>query len=97
MRAAGLAGRTATERNAMSVMTAEARPRSAQRRYQLESGLGNLTSAERAERGKAARAEVPRESHALLELPRTGLTRWPCSRSSQQAGCQTWCRSGTAG
>ena len=53
----------------MSVMTAEARPRSAQRRYQLESGLGNLTSAERAERGKAARAEVPRESHALLELP----------------------------
>jgi uncharacterized protein (DUF2252 family) len=52
----------------MSVMTAEARPRRAQR-YQLESGLGNLTSAERAERGKAVRAEVPRESHALLVLP----------------------------
>jgi uncharacterized protein (DUF2252 family) len=52
----------------MGVMTTEARPRSAQR-YQLESGLGNLTAAERAERGKAARAEVPRESHAAFELP----------------------------
>jgi uncharacterized protein (DUF2252 family) len=52
----------------MGVMTTEARPRSAQR-YQLESGLGNLTAAERAERGKAARAEVPRESHAEFELP----------------------------
>jgi uncharacterized protein (DUF2252 family) len=52
----------------MGVMTTEARPRSAQR-YQLESGLGNLTSAERAERGKAARAEVPRESHAAFEVP----------------------------
>jgi uncharacterized protein (DUF2252 family) len=53
----------------MGVMTTEARPRSAQRRYQLESGLGNLTAAERAERGKAARAEVPRESHAGFEVP----------------------------
>jgi uncharacterized protein (DUF2252 family) len=52
----------------MGVMTTEARPRRAQR-YQLESGLGNLTSAERAERGKAARVEVPRESHALFEPP----------------------------
>jgi uncharacterized protein (DUF2252 family) len=53
----------------MGVMTTDARPRSAQRRYQLESGLGNLTAAERAERGKAARAEVPRESHAGFEVP----------------------------
>ncbi len=53
----------------MGVMTTEARPRSAQRRYQLESGLGNLTAAERAERGKTARAEVPRESHAGFEAP----------------------------
>jgi uncharacterized protein (DUF2252 family) len=52
----------------MGVMTTEARPRTAHR-YQLESGLGNLTAAERAERGKAARAEVPRESHALFEVP----------------------------
>jgi uncharacterized protein (DUF2252 family) len=52
----------------MGVMTTEARPRSAHR-HQLESGLGNLSSAERAERGKAARAEVPRESHALFEVP----------------------------
>jgi uncharacterized protein (DUF2252 family) len=51
----------------MGVMTTEARPRRVQR-YQLESGLGNLTSAERAERGKAARVEVPRESHALFEV-----------------------------
>jgi uncharacterized protein (DUF2252 family) len=51
----------------MGVMTTEARPRRGQR-YQLESGLGNLTSAERAERGKAARVEVPRESHAVFEV-----------------------------
>ncbi|MGH3245497.1 MAG: DUF2252 family protein, partial [Trebonia sp.] len=36
-------------------------------RYRLESGLERLTPAERAERGKAARAEVPRESHALFD------------------------------
>jgi uncharacterized protein (DUF2252 family) len=53
----------------MSVMTAETRPRRAQQRYQLESGLGDLTAAERAGRGKAARAEVPRESHAIFEPP----------------------------
>jgi uncharacterized protein (DUF2252 family) len=51
----------------MGETTTEARPRHVQR-YQLESGLGNLTSAERAERGKAARVEVPRESHAQFEL-----------------------------
>jgi len=51
----------------MSVTT-EARPRKIQR-YQLDSGLGHLTVAERAARGKAARAEVPRESHAMLDLP----------------------------
>jgi uncharacterized protein (DUF2252 family) len=52
----------------MGVMTTEARPRNAHR-HQLESGLVKLSSAERAERGKAARAEVPRESHALFEVP----------------------------
>ena len=31
--------------------------------------LGRLTPAERAERGKAARAEVPRESHAVFDPP----------------------------
>jgi uncharacterized protein (DUF2252 family) len=51
----------------MGVMTTEARPRRVQR-YQLESGLGNLTAAERAERGKAARVEVPREAHAVFEV-----------------------------
>jgi hypothetical protein len=38
----------------MSVRTAEAAPLSTHR-YQLESGLGRLTPAERAERGKEAR------------------------------------------
>ena len=51
----------------MSVTTTE-RPHKIQR-YQLDSGLGHLTVAERAARGKAARAEVPRESHAMLDLP----------------------------
>ena len=52
----------------MGVMTAETRPRRIHR-YQLDSGVGHLTVAERAARGKAVRSEVPRESHALLELP----------------------------
>jgi uncharacterized protein (DUF2252 family) len=38
-------------------------------RYQLDSGLGRLTLAERAERGKVARAEVPRASHAVFDPP----------------------------
>ena len=59
----------------MSVRTtvAEAVPRSTQRqrmpRYELESGLAELTPAERAARGKEARAAVPRESHAVFDPP----------------------------
>jgi len=36
-------------------------------RYQLETGLHRLTTAERAARGKAARSAVPRTSHAVFE------------------------------
>jgi uncharacterized protein (DUF2252 family) len=36
-------------------------------RYQLDTGLVRLTTAERAARGKAARAVVPRTSHAVFE------------------------------
>ena len=50
----------------MSVRTAEDAPRGGHR-YQLESGLGRLTPAERAERGKEARAAVPRDSHAVFD------------------------------
>ena len=52
----------------MSVQTAEAPPRGRQH-YQLDSGVGRLTPAERVVRGKAARAEVPRESHAAFDPP----------------------------
>ncbi|MGD0374467.1 MAG: DUF2252 domain-containing protein [Streptosporangiaceae bacterium] len=52
----------------MSVRTTEAAPR-ATGRYQLDSGVGRLTPAERAARGKAARAEVPRDSHAEFDPP----------------------------
>jgi uncharacterized protein (DUF2252 family) len=52
----------------MSVQTTEAPPRGIQR-YQLDSGLGRLTPAERAARGKAARADVPRDSHASFDPP----------------------------
>jgi uncharacterized protein (DUF2252 family) len=38
-------------------------------RYQLDTELGHLTPAERAVRGKAARAEVPLESHAAFDPP----------------------------
>ncbi len=36
-------------------------------RYTLDTGLGRLTPAERAERGRAAREQVPRESHEMFE------------------------------
>ncbi len=50
----------------MTVTTAP-RPTRPIHRYQLETGLGHLTPAERAVRGKAARAEVPLESHAVFD------------------------------
>ena len=50
----------------MSVLTAGAPPRGSLR-YQLDTGLGRLTPAERAERGKEARAAVPRDSHAAFD------------------------------
>ena len=52
----------------MSAQTAEATAQRAPR-YQLDSGLGELTPAERAARGKEARAAVPRESHAVFDPP----------------------------
>ena len=50
----------------MPESTAEAPPRRTVR-YQLDTGLVRLTAAERAARGKAARAAVPRTSHAVFE------------------------------
>ncbi len=38
-------------------------------KYQLDSAVGRLTVAERVERGKVARAEVPRDSHAVFDPP----------------------------
>jgi uncharacterized protein (DUF2252 family) len=38
-------------------------------RYELDSSVGRLSPAERAARGKTARAEVPRSSHAKFERP----------------------------
>src|SRR5260370_40578125 len=52
----------------MSLRTGEAPPRRAHR-YQLDAALARLTPAERAVRGKAARAEVPLESHAAFDPP----------------------------
>jgi uncharacterized protein (DUF2252 family) len=52
----------------MSVRTTEAPPRGAQR-YQLDPGVGRLTPAESAARGRTARAEVPRDSHAMFDPP----------------------------
>jgi len=52
----------------MSVQMTEAPPRGTLR-YQLESGLVRMTPAERAARGKVARAEVPRDSHAMFDPP----------------------------
>jgi uncharacterized protein (DUF2252 family) len=52
----------------MSVMTA-VRPARPAQRYQLDTEVGHLTPAERSVRGKAARAEVPLESHARFDPP----------------------------
>jgi uncharacterized protein (DUF2252 family) len=52
----------------MGVMTPEAKSGRGLR-YQLDTGLGHLTIDERAARGKAARTEVPRESHATFDPP----------------------------
>src|SRR5580693_2958272 len=52
----------------MTVMTRGAPPQG-KKRYQLESGLEGMTPAERAARGKEARAEVPRDSHAVFDPP----------------------------
>src|SRR3984957_2638524 len=52
----------------MPVMTRGAPPQ-VTKRYQLESGLEGMAPAERARRGKEARAEVPRESHAAFDPP----------------------------
>ena len=52
----------------MSVLTAGPAARETQR-YQLDTGLGRMTPAERAARGKEARAAVPRDSHAMFDPP----------------------------
>jgi uncharacterized protein (DUF2252 family) len=52
----------------MDAKTAEA-PARPGHRYQLDSALGHLSPAERAERGKAARAKVPRQSHEVFDPP----------------------------
>ncbi len=52
----------------MSVVTGGAPPQGiSMKRYQLESGLERMTPAERAARGKEARAAVPRESHGVFD------------------------------
>jgi uncharacterized protein (DUF2252 family) len=52
----------------MSVLT-DKPPLGKALRYQLDTALGRLTPAERAQRGKEARAAVPRASHAVFERP----------------------------
>jgi len=54
--------------NANLTATAEA-PLRRVPRFQLDALCGQMTSAERAARGKALRAEVPRESHAAFDPP----------------------------
>jgi uncharacterized protein (DUF2252 family) len=50
----------------MSVATGGTPPQG-MKRYQLESGLDRMTPAERAARGKEARAAVPRDSHEVFD------------------------------
>ncbi len=52
----------------MTAQIADASPRLVAR-YQLDTGVSGLTTAERVARGKAARAQVPRASHAVFDPP----------------------------
>jgi uncharacterized protein (DUF2252 family) len=52
----------------MPAQTAET-PARAVGRYQLDTEVGRLTPAERAARGKTARAQVPRDTHAAFDPP----------------------------
>ncbi len=52
----------------MGIRTTRA-PARGMHRLQLETGLAQVTSAERAARGKQARAAVPRDSHAVFDPP----------------------------
>ena len=52
----------------MTAEVAEARPRLVTR-YQLDTGVSGLMPAERVARGKAARTQVPRASHAVFDPP----------------------------
>ena len=54
--------------NGKGAVMAEAQARQVPR-YQLDPLPGQMTSAERAARGKALRAEVPRDSHAVFDPP----------------------------
>ena len=64
------------ERNlAMSVLTTGAVSRGSLR-YQLDTRLGRLTPFERAERGKTARAAVPREAESSVLSRFTGASRY---------------------
>jgi uncharacterized protein (DUF2252 family) len=56
------------EEPVMPAQTVEV-PARAVGRYQLDTEVGRLSAAERAARGKAARAEVPRDSHAVFDRP----------------------------
>ena len=67
----------------MGVVTAEAPARHVAR-YQLDSGLAHLTPAERAARGKDARAQVSRESHSVFDPPPDRPD--PISLLEEQAG-----------
>src|SRR6201996_5320904 len=62
------------------------RPARAVGRYQLDTEVGRLTPAERASRGKAARATAPRESHAEFD-PGPGRPE-PVALLEQQAGAR---------
>jgi uncharacterized protein (DUF2252 family) len=61
-------GQPARKEPIMTAQIAEARPRLVAR-YQLDTGVSGLTTAERVARGKAARAQVPRSSHAVFDPP----------------------------
>jgi hypothetical protein len=74
----------------VTMVTATGVPRV--RRYRLDSGTG-LTPAQRAERGKTARAAAPRGSHAVFEAPAGRPD--PVALLEEQAASRRFCGAST--
>ena len=75
----------------------ESQPVAAGMRYEHGKVVPHLTVAERVARGKAARREVPRASHAgFTPGAEPAGPGGAAGTAGREPGCRSWCRSATA-